>query len=150
MNLFHERPLVRDVLVATLAVFGLYALGQGVQSLPFVVPYYLLVVGFDVLETIFGPVGAHFHVVFGAYLVGLGVIAGLGAGLVRRRAADSSISGWRFGVAGAFGVVGIFSLAFALLSLARSTQWAPVLITGTTGIVALGLAGWLAGVLDGV
>ena len=89
--------------------------------------------GSDVLETV--------HLLFGAYLVGLGVGGGLVASLVRIRTADSWLSTIRLGVAGAFGVVGAISLLFAVAVLFGTSQLAPVLVTGATGLVMPAVAG---------
>lgn len=48
---------------------------------------------------------------------------------------------------GAFAVVGVFSLSFAAGALFGSAQSGPVLVTGTAGLVMVGLADWLAGLL---
>lgn len=148
MNYNYRVTFVRDALIATVAVVGLYGLGRGVQFQPFQIPWYLLVVGFDVLEVVFGAAGRNYDLLFAAYLVGLGVISGGVAAVVRRWTKDSSRSALRLGVAGALTVVGAISLSLAVAILLRTSQLAPVLITGATGLVMLGVAGWLAGVFD--
>ncbi|PSQ47688.1 hypothetical protein BRD15_06815 [Halobacteriales archaeon SW_6_65_15] len=129
MNYNHKVTFARDALIATVAVVGLYLLGEGAQFQPLQIPWYLLVVGFDVLEAVFGSAGKNYDLLFGAYLVGLGVLGAVIAAGVRRLTPDSSRSTLRLGAAG-------------------TSQLAPVLITGATGLVMLGVAGWLAGVLD--
>jgi mannose/fructose/N-acetylgalactosamine-specific phosphotransferase system component IID len=154
VNYNYKVTFVRDALIATVAVVGLYLLGEGVQFQPLQIPWYLLVVGFDVLEAVFGSAGQNYDVLFAAYLVGLGVVGGLVASLVRGqmgeriRRPDSARAALRLGVAGALAVVGVISLLFASVVLLGTSQLAPVLITGVTGLVMLGVAGWLAGVFD--
>jgi len=141
----HLGSYVRDAVVATAVVVGLYGLAFGVQFQPFQIPGYLLIVGFDMVEGVFGSAGAYYDVLFYGYLIGLGLI---GAGVVHmlRARTHKSVPGWRIGVAGALVVVGVLSLLFALLVLFGSSRLDPVLITGATGLILLAVAGWLAGV----
>jgi hypothetical protein len=148
VNYNHKVTFARDALIATVAVVGLYLLGEGAQFQPLQIPWYLLVVGFDVLEAVFGSAGKNYDLLFGAYLVGLGVLGAVVAAGVRRLTPDSSRSTLRLGAAGALSVVGGISLLVAAAILVGTSQLAPVLITGATGLVMLGVAGWLAGVLD--
>lgn len=154
VNATRTVTFVRDALVATAVVVGLYGLGQGVQFRPVQIPWYLLVVGFDVLEVVFGSAGRNYDLLFGAYLVGLGVASALVATVARSRTADrTQESGpapatWRLATAGAFCVVGALSLSFAVAVLFGTSQLNPVLITGATALVCFAIAGWLAGVLD--
>lgn len=143
----HRGSLVRDALVATAGVVGLYGLAQGVQFQPVRVPGYLLVVGFDALEGVFGSAGSSYRVLFAAYLVGLGVAAGTAAHFVRTWSNEAGLPSWRVGLAGTFALVGALSLAFATAILFGTAQLGPVFVAGTTGVVLLGLAGWLVGVV---
>lgn len=127
-----------------LAVIVLYGLSTGVQYQPLQIPGYLLIVGFDMLEVTFGSAGTYFDVLFAAYLLGLGLVGAVLVHALRTRTHES-VPSWRLGVAGALIVVGVLALLFALAVLYGSTQLTPVLITGTTGLILLALAGWLAG-----
>lgn len=100
MNSDQKVTFARDALIATVAVVALYSLGAGVQIQPLQTRRYLLVVGFDVLEAVFGSAGSHFDLLFGAYLVGLGLLGGGAASLLRALARDAPRSVWRLGVAG--------------------------------------------------
>lgn len=144
------RSFGRDVAVATAAVVGLHALARGFQFPPIQVPGYLLVVGFDVLEGAFGPAGGNYEVLFAGYLVGVGVVGGTIAHYGRRWAADAESPSWRVGLAGGLAVVGVGALAFAAAVAVRLSEPTPALVTGTTGLVLLGLAGWLLDVDDGI
>lgn len=139
------RSFVRDAVIGTAVIAGLYGLAY-VEFQPVQIPGYLLIVGFDMLEGVFGPVSIDFELVFGLYLVGLGLV---GAGVVQglRTVAPETVPGWRLGVAGALTVVGVLSLSFALAISFQISYNAPVLITGATGLILLALAGWLAGLL---
>ena len=148
MNYDHKVAFARDALIATVAVVALYLLGEIAQFQPLLIPWYLLVVGFDVLEAVFGSAGRNYNVLFGAYLVGLGVLGAVVAAGVRRVTMDSSRSALRLGAAGALSLVGGISLLVAVAVLVGTSQLAPILITGVTGLVMLGVAGWLAGVFE--
>jgi len=156
VNTTRTVTFVRDALVATAVVVGLYWLAESVSFPPLEVPWYLLVVGFDALEVVFGSAGSNYDLLFGAYLVGLGVAGALVASIVRSRTPDSirtqetgsARPTLRLGIAGALTVLGLLSLSFAVAVLLGTSQLNPVLITGATGLIALGLAGWLARVFD--
>lgn len=139
---------VRDAVVATVAVVGLYGLAQGVQFPPTQIPGYLLVVGFDLLEMAFGSVGAYYDVLFAAYLLGLGLVGAAVAHVFQGWTRETERPGWRFGVAGALAVVGALSLLFGLAVSLGTDQWAPTLITGAAGLVMLALASWLGGLIE--
>lgn len=139
--------LARDVAAATAAVVVLYGLAR-VQFPPFQIPGYLLVVGFDAIEAVLGSAGDAYRVLFGAYLLGLGVAGGTVAHYVRRWSAGTDLPSWRVGLAGGLAVIGTGALAFAAVVASALSQPTPVLITGTTGVVLLMLAGWLLGLLD--
>ena len=145
MPTLRPSTFVRDALVATVGLFGLYALmHSGVPGLA--IPGYLLVVGFDLLEVTFGAAGANYYLLFYTYLVVLGVIAAGIAQLLRSR--ETTVSNWRLGLAGVFVLVGLGSLLFALAVLPYSRQptvdaLTPTAITGTVGIVSLAIAAWL-------
>ncbi|GAB3691826.1 hypothetical protein GCM10028857_29680 [Salinarchaeum chitinilyticum] len=138
---------VRDAIVGTLTVVGLYGLGMSVQIPPVQIPAYLLIVGFDLLEVAFGSVGTYYDVVFAAYLLGVGVVGAATAHVIRNQADATGIPKWRFAVASVFVVVGGAALFFAVF-ISPEAGRISVLITGTTAVVLLGLAGWLTGLLD--
>jgi hypothetical protein len=137
----------RDVVVATVVVVGLYGLAF-VRFQPIQIPGYLLMMGFDMLETAFGSAGANYDVLFYVYLVGLGVVGGALSHFLRTWTGDG-VPGWRRGVAGAFLVTGLLAFSFALTVLVGSSQLTPVLITGATGLVSFAVAGWLTGAVGG-
>lgn len=139
---------VRDALGATAILAALYALAFGVQFSPIQIPGYLVVVGFDLLEVVFGPAGAGYPVLFAAYLLGLGLVSAAVSYALRRRGSALPSSSLRPLVAGALALVGALSLLVAVGVLLGSAQREPVLITATTGAVLLVLAGWLAGLFD--
>lgn len=132
----------RDVLVATAAVMGLYALGQASVP-PFQIPGYLLIVGFDALEGVFGSAGGSYQVLFVTYLLGVGVAGGTVAHYARRWADVGKLPSWRVGLAGALAAVGAVSLAFGSVVLVGTSQLGPVLVTAGAGVVLLGLAAGL-------
>jgi hypothetical protein len=141
MDFRSSRTFARDAAVATATLLVLYGLLDVGGAL--VIPGYLLVVGFDLLETAFGSAGSAYPVLFGAYLVGLGLLAATGASLLGPRLPD--VAGWRPGV----GLAGVGALLFALGILVGTAQLGPVLVTGTAGLLLLALAGWLLGATDG-
>ncbi|WP_396613153.1 hypothetical protein ACH9L7_07805 [Haloferax sp. S1W] len=145
----HPRSVTfaRDAVVATAVLAGLYGLAYGVQFQPLQIPGYLLIVGFDLLEVVFGPVRSNFDLVFAAYIVGLGLVSAIVAQLARLGGERTDLPQWRLGAAGAIAIVGVLSLLFAANILVSTTQTTPVLITGTAGVVMLALAGWLAGLV---
>jgi hypothetical protein len=145
MDFRSSRTFARDAAVATATLLVLYGLLDVGGAL--VIPGYLLVVGFDLLETAFGSAGSAYPVLFGAYLVGLGLLAATGASLLGPRLPD--VAGWRPGVGGAVGLAGVGALLFALGILVGTAQLGPVLVTGTAGLLLLALAGWLLGATDG-
>ncbi|KTG17181.1 hypothetical protein [Haloferax profundi] len=147
MNRTQQGTFVRDAVVATVVLAGLYLLGYGVQFQPLQIPTYLLVVGFDLIELTFGSAGSNYDLLFAAYIVGLGVVGAAVAHGLRLWVRESDRSQWRLGAAGAMAIVGTLSLLFGLRILLVSTQWTPVLVTGAAGIVSLALAGWLSGLL---
>lgn len=144
----HRFFIVRDAIVATVVIAGLYALAISVQSSLFQIPGYLLIVGFDLLELIFGSAGSSYHVLFAVYLLGLGLVSAIVSHTIRGIARDTDVPSWRLGMAGALTVVGGLSLLFALSIFLGTSQREPVLITGTTGLFMLALAGWLVGLFD--
>jgi hypothetical protein len=147
MNRRRSVSFVRDVVVATSVVIGLYGLAF-VEFQPVQLPGYFLIVGFDILEATVGSAGSNYEVLFYAYLIGLGVVGG-GFGHLFRAWTDDGVSGWRRGVAGALVVTGVLASLFALLVLVGSSQLTPVLIAGATGLVSLAMAGWLTGAVSG-
>lgn len=137
----------RDAAVATAILGGLFLLGYGVQFQPLQIPTYLLVVGFDVLEVVFGSAGANYDLLFGAYLVGLGVLAAGVAHVLRTTLRATDRPQWRLAVSGAMAILGSISLLFAANVLVSTTRRTPVFVTGVAGLALLALAAWSAGVL---
>ncbi|GAA0470037.1 hypothetical protein MUK72_04605 [Halococcus dombrowskii] len=146
MNRRRSVSFVRDVVVATTVVVGLYGLAF-VEFQPVQIPGYFLIVGFDMLEAAVESAGSNYDVLFYAYLIGLGVVGG-GLGHFLRAWTDDEVPSWRRGVAGALVVAGLLAFSFALLVLVGSSQLTPVLIAGVTGLLSFVVAGWVAGMLD--
>ena len=110
---------------------------------PLQIPGYLLIVGFDLLEVVFGSAGNNYDILFAVYLLGLGIVGASVTHVLSGLAQD--FPRWRSGVAGAFSVVGILSLVFALNVFLGTSQIVPVLTTAAAGLVMLAFAGWLVG-----
>lgn len=144
-NAAPTRIFVRDAIVSTLVLVGLYGLAQGIQFQPVQIPGYLLVVGFDALEGLFGSAGSAYPLLFAVYIFGLGLSGAAIATVLRTRSRETNRSLWRVGMAGALGVVGTISILYGLVILVNTSQLVPVLITGVVGVILLALAGWLAG-----
>lgn len=139
---------VRETVIAVVVVIGLYApVAWGVEFRPAIIPGYLLIVGFDILEVTVGSAGAYYPVLFGAYLFGLGLTGAVVVHTVRN-SSGVDLPSWRLGAAGAFTMVGILALLFALGVLLGTSQMTPVVITGAVGLLLLALAGWLAGLFN--
>ena len=146
MNRRRSVSFVRDVVVATAVVVGLYGLAF-VEFQPVQIPGYFLIVGFDMLEATLGSAGSNYDVLFYAYLIGLGVVGG-GLGHFLRAWTDDEVPNWRRGVAGALIVAGLLAFSFALLVLVGPSQLTPVLIASVTGLLSFVVAGWVTGMLD--
>jgi chromate transport protein ChrA len=146
MSLTVRRTFLQDATVATAIFTVLYGpmMIRGPVGIPdyllvVTIPGYLLVAGFDLLENAFGSAGAAYPVLFGVYLVGLGLVAATAAHLVRRYAPE--VEGWRLGVGSALALVGTGGLLIALVS----GEWDVLATTGSIGLVLLGMATWLLG-----
>jgi hypothetical protein len=144
-NVSTSQIFVRDAIVSTLVLVGLYGLAQGIQFQPLQIPGYLLIVGFDALEGLFGSVGSAYPLLFAVYILGLGVSGAAIATVLRVQSRETNLSRWRVGMAGALGVVGMISILYGIVILINTSQLVPVLITGIVGVILLALAGWLAG-----
>lgn len=131
---------VRDAVASTVGIVGCYAMFEFVPIRPLVVPGYLLVVGFDLLESVFGSAGSFYALLFGLYILGLGLVGGLLAHGVRTVAETTAVPPWRLGLAGGFSVVASLAFLFAALVYRNTTQSEPVMIAGLAGIVLVGLA----------
>lgn len=138
-----QRAFIRDTAVATVILAGLYGLTYGVQFQPLQIPGYLLLVGFGTLGGAFGP-EAIFPVVFGLYLIFLGMIGAFVIHTLRRQLPEGHLSSWRTGIASALGIVGVLSVSFAIIALFGTSQLDAVFITGVVGIILLGLSSWFA------
>lgn len=144
-----ESVFVRDGVVATALLAALYLLAPRVDEQALQIPGYLLIVGFDLLESVFGPVQSAFYVVFALYIVALGVAgAGLASGF-RRIAGRTSLPAWRIGIAAALTVVAVIALGFGAMVYSGTMQSEPVQILGTTGVVLLALAALFADAFGG-
>jgi hypothetical protein len=130
------KRFVRDAAVATLVFAALYGLAMVAPLSALQIPGYLLLV--------FGPASSQ-PVVFGAYLVGLGVVTAAVAGVVRTWTHGMGRSACRDGVAGALTVLGVLSLAFTATIVVQTSQRDPVVTTGATALVLLALAAWIGG-----
>lgn len=134
----------KDAVAATVILVGLSGLTYGVQTQPLQIPGYILLVGFGTVGGAFGP-RAVFPVVYGVYLIALGVAGAAAVHAVQRRLPETHLSSWRLGVAGALGVVGTLSILFAVIALFGTSQMDAVLLTGASGLILLSLASWLTG-----
>lgn len=142
-----HRSVARDIVIATGTIVALYGLAVGVQFQPIQIPGFLLILGFDALEGLFGSAGNYYDVLFAVYIFGLGVGSGVVAHILRRKSAEDTLD-WRSGVAGAFAVVGAFALLFAVSVFVRGSAVAPALVSAVAGIVMLAISGWLLGLID--
>ena len=147
MSHTRARSFVRDAVIGTAVIAGLYGLAY-VEFQPVQIPGYLIIMGFGMLEGVLGSVQSNFDLVFGLYLVGLGLTGAAVVTVFREVTGERGRPAWQSGVAGALAVVGVLSLVFALFVLSGSTQLTPVLITGAVGLVFLALAAWLVGAFD--
>ena len=126
----------RDAAVAALAFAALYGLGMIAPVSALKIPAHLLVV--------FGPSTTN-PALFGAYLVGLGVVTAAAAEAVRNGAERTGRSALRIGVAGALALVGVLSLVFTVAIAFQTSQREPVVTAGAAGLALLALAGWIGG-----
>ncbi|WP_228842327.1 hypothetical protein [Halococcus agarilyticus] len=116
MNHTRVGSFVRDAVIGTAVIAGLYGLAY-VEFPLFRMTGYLVVMGFGVLEGVLGPVQSNFELVFGLYLVGLGLVGAAVVTGFRAVMGDRGRPAWQFGVAGALAVVGVLWLLFMLLVL---------------------------------
>lgn len=130
----------RGSIASTLGIAGMYALSEFVAVRPFVLPGYLLIVGFDFLEATFGSAGSFYPEFFALYIVTLGFVGGLFAHAVRAAATAVDILAWRLGLAAAFTIVAVIAFLFAAMIYSGTSQTEPVRITSATGVVLLVLA----------
>jgi hypothetical protein len=145
-SVLSSRAFIRDAVVSTLVLVGLYGLAQTVQFQPVGIPGYLLIVGFDAIEGVTGAFEASYELAFTIYLLGLGVVGAVISTALRTLSDEAAQSGWRVGMAGGVAVVGLLSLLYGVLIAAGTSQLIPVAITGGVGLVMLVVASWLAGV----
>lgn len=138
---------LRDAAVTTLvlAILRYAAPYAGLRALQ--IPGYLLVVGFDMLEGVFGPVRSSFDLVFALYLVALGVLGAVLAHGFRMVASKTSLPAWRVGIAAGLSIIAAISFLFAAVVYSGTTQSEPVRILVATGIVLVVLAALFADVL---
>ena len=110
------RPFVRDAVVATAVIAGLYRLAH-TQFPPFRMTGYLVVMGFGMLEGVFGSVQSNVGPVFALYLIGLGLVGATVVTGFRELTGDRERPAWQLGMAGGLAVVGVLWLLFMLLVL---------------------------------
>lgn len=139
---------IRDAVVATALLGFLAAVAphSGIQALQ--IPGYLLIVGFDILEGIFGAVPSSFTVVFALYIVGLGFLSAVLAYGFRSLASKMELPAWRVGLAGGLTVIAGIAFLFAAIVYSGTPQSEPVRILGASGLVLLLLAALVADVFD--
>lgn len=130
----------KGFVASTAGIAALYGLFEFVPVLPFVIPGYLLIVGFDFLEVTFGSTGSFYPVFFALYIVALGFVGGLFAHAVRAAAEAVDIPAWRLGLAAGFAIVAVIAFLFAAMIYSGTSQTEPVRITGAAGVVLLVLA----------
>lgn len=146
--------LARDAAVATILLAGLYLVGSEASHTVLVLPFYFLVVGFDVLELLFGPAYEYRSLLVGLYLLTLGTVC---AGLLRlaRGAVDGDGLGdleahgaasLRLGLAAPLLAVALLALGFAVVVGVGTGQLGPLAIAGGAGLVSLALALVVSGV----
>lgn len=136
----HRSVFVRDAVASTVGIAGLYGLFEMVPVRPLVIPGYLLIVGFDLLEAVVGSAGSFYQLFFALYILGLGLIGGLAAHGIRRAADATDLPPWRLGLAAGFAVVAVIAFLFAAMVYTGTAQSEPVRIASATGIVLLVLA----------
>lgn len=90
------RTFGRDAAVGTLVLAGLYGL-RSVQFQPLQIPSYLLIVGFDVLEGLFGSAGPYCDLLFAMYILGLGVAGATMSIGLRKYSRKTELARWRVG-----------------------------------------------------
>lgn len=139
------QTFAKDVVVAILVLAGLYGLAGSVQFQLLQIPGYLLIAGFGMIEYIFGFAGSFYYLLFGVYILGLGMIGAAVSTFLRKQSRMAELPWWRISLAGALTVVGGISILFGVVFLVGTSQLSPVITTSTTGFVMLVLAGWLAG-----
>lgn len=137
---------VRDAAVATGVLAGLFLLSSVVRVQSVQVPGYLLVVGFDVLEAVFGPVRGFYAVVFALYVVALGVVAAGFAHGVRRFGARTNLPSWRLGLAAGLTVVAVIAAILLYVVYTGTAQSEPVVLLSWTVVILLVLAALVADV----
>lgn len=137
---------IRDAVVATALLGFLHAIApySGIQALQ--IPGYLLIVGFDILEGVFGAVHSYFDVVFGLYIIGLGLLGATLSHGFRSLASKMDLPAWRVGLAGGLTVIAAIAFLFAAIVYTGTTQSEPVRILGASGLVLLLLAALFADV----
>ena len=139
---------VRDAMVATSLLGSLYAVAPYSEIRALQIPGYLLIVGFNILEGVFGAVHSYFDVFFWLYIAGLGLLSATLAHGFRTLASKTTLPAWRVGLAGALTVVAMIAFVFAGIVYSGTTQTEPIRILSATGVVLLALAALLADVFD--
>lgn len=143
-----ESRFLRDAGATTIFFALLYLLAPVVDVQALQIPGYLLIVGFDVLEAVFGPVQSGYEFVFGLYLVALGLSAASLAHGFRAVSASTSLPAWRVGIAAALAIIAGIALLYGAIIYASTTQTEPVKILAGTGVLLLVLAALFADAFD--
>ncbi|UPV76893.1 hypothetical protein M0R89_20725 (plasmid) [Halorussus limi] len=138
--------LGRDVAIAYAIIVGLYFL-KFIPFQPVQLPPYLLIVSYDLIEVALPFLSPYYPTAFPLFLY---VLAISGAGITRKlRVTDSEQSPWLQTLGGVCLIIGVLSIGFGVFvggPLVSSTDNpTPLAITGTTGIIFLGIAWWLLG-----
>lgn len=159
---------VRDVAIATATLATVYLLAPRLQWTVLVLPYYLLVGGFDLLELLFEPASTYRSVLVGGYLLALGAVgAAVARGVrvaVRRvdgservdrsgrvhHSGRSDESGLGLALAAPFVVLGLLALLLAASVLVGTDQREPVWTAGIAGLTLLAVGGLLASLVGGI
>lgn len=138
--------LGREVAIGFGIIAALY-LVRVISFQPLQIPAYLLIVAYDVVEVAV-PVLIPYHPVgFPVFLYTLAVLAG---GVARTfETNDHGSVTWRGAVGGVCLLVGSASVGFGAFVggplIAPTDNPTPLAITGTTGVVLLGVGWWLLG-----
>lgn len=136
--------LGRDVAVAYAIIVALY-LVRVIRFQPLQIPAYLLIVAYDVIETVLPPLTPYHPIGFPLFLYLLAIV---GAGAARWLHSDDE-SVWSQTVGGVCLVVGSLSLLFGGFVggplVSPTDNPTPLAITGATGFVFLLGGLWLLG-----
>lgn len=139
---------LRDWAVVTALAGSLAVLGASVELVVLQLPYYLLIVGFDLVQVAVGAWAGYEPVQLGLYVVLVGLLAASVSHAVRTRAPETGTPGWRLALASFVALLAGLALLLAAVALLGTNQREPVVTAGTAGVVGLVLAAWLGGLYD--